>query len=195
VWDNAALEIEDFAPLLESSVARAATGSTAHMARYSAPLDVLAGSARTAVRGLEFFGREGMSVDESAAFEGVPVQHDERELATLRARGRSSTHRPPVRRGPPKCSAAGSRSLSTRTRSIQWRFTAATSTPTRCRLPHEGQRPPDRTAPRVVLDGLHTRSSCKAVSLGCCSLGAAPAKTTSPAGFGSSTGRCCGCCE
>jgi hypothetical protein len=84
VWDDAALEIDDFAPLLESAwYARN---------RINSAYGTLLGAAETfrLVREdcspdvLEFFGREGMTVDERAAFEEFLFNMTSEELATLR---------------------------------------------------------------------------------------------------------------
>jgi hypothetical protein len=84
VWDDAALEIDDFAPLLESAwYARN---------RINSAYSTLLGAAETfrlvhedcRPEVLEFFGREGMSRDESAAFEEFLFNMTSEELATLR---------------------------------------------------------------------------------------------------------------
>src|SRR6185369_4761242 len=116
VWDDAALEIDDFAPLLESAWHARNRINTAY--------DTLLGATETfrlvtedcSPEVLEFFGREGMSADESAAFEEFLFNMTSEELATLR-REMQKQH----------LSAARSRSSSTPTRSTRWRSTAATS--------------------------------------------------------------------
>jgi hypothetical protein len=84
VWDDAALEIDDFAPLLESAWhARN---------RINSAYGTLLGATETfrlVVEDcnpdvIEFFGREGMSADESAAFEEFLFNMTSEELATLR---------------------------------------------------------------------------------------------------------------
>ncbi|HEX7836197.1 MAG TPA: hypothetical protein VF469_01975 [Kofleriaceae bacterium] len=84
VWDDAALEIDDFAPLLESAwYARN---------RINSANSTLLGAAETfrlvtedcSPEVLEFFGREEMSRDESAAFEEFLFNMTSEELATLR---------------------------------------------------------------------------------------------------------------
>jgi len=159
-------------------VARAATGSTAHMARYSAPLRRSRWSARTgSPEVLEFFGREGMSVDESAAFEEFLFNMTSEELATLR-RERQKQH-------PSAASATWASEVLGRRieelehsheidpmalyRSYQHRQLAADF---RMKAKAAG---PHRTA-ECYLMAYILESSCKAVSLGCCSLGAAPAQ-------------------
>jgi len=85
IWDDAALEIDDFAPLLESAWhARN---------RINAACGTLLGATETfrLVREdcrpevLDFFGRDGMSDDESLAFEEFLFNMTSEELATLRA--------------------------------------------------------------------------------------------------------------
>jgi hypothetical protein len=84
VWDDAAMEIDDFAPLLESAWhARN---------RINSSYGTLLGATETfrlvtedcSPDVLEFFGREGMSADESAAFEEFLFNMTSEELATLR---------------------------------------------------------------------------------------------------------------
>ncbi|HEX3762316.1 MAG TPA: hypothetical protein VHW23_26630 [Kofleriaceae bacterium] len=84
VWDDTALEIDDFAPLLESAwYARN---------RINSAYGTLLGAAETfrLVREdcrpevLEFFGREGMTADETTAFEEFLFNMTSEELATLR---------------------------------------------------------------------------------------------------------------
>jgi hypothetical protein len=84
VWDDAALEIDDFAPLLESAWhARN---------RINSAYGTLLGATETfrlVIEDcnpdvIEFFGREGMSADESAAFEEFLFNMTSEELATLR---------------------------------------------------------------------------------------------------------------
>jgi hypothetical protein len=84
VWDDAALEIDDFAPLLESAwQARN---------RINSAYGTLLGATETFRLVVEdcnpdvidFFGREGMSADESAAFEEFLFNMTSEELTTLR---------------------------------------------------------------------------------------------------------------
>ncbi len=84
IWDDAALEIDDFAPLLESAWhARN---------RINAQYGTLLGATETfrlitedcSPEVLDFFGREGMSEDESQAFEEFLFNMTSEELATLR---------------------------------------------------------------------------------------------------------------
>ena len=84
IWDDAALEIDDFAPLLESAWhARN---------RINAAYGTLLGATETfrlvtedcSPDVIEFFGRDGMSADESAAFEEFLFNMTSEELATLR---------------------------------------------------------------------------------------------------------------
>jgi hypothetical protein len=84
IWDDAALEIDDFAPLLESAWhARN---------RINAQYGTLLGATETfrlvtedcSPEVLDFFGRDGMSDDESQAFEEFLFNMTSEELATLR---------------------------------------------------------------------------------------------------------------
>jgi hypothetical protein len=84
VWDDAMLEIDDFAPLLESAWhARN---------RINSAYGTLLGATETFrlimedcnADVLEFFGRDGMSPDESAAFEEFLFNMTSEELAILR---------------------------------------------------------------------------------------------------------------
>lgn len=85
IWDDAALEIDDFAPLLESAWhARN---------RINSACGTLLGATETfrlvcedcSPEVLDFFGRDGMSEDESAAFEEFLFNMTSEELAKLRA--------------------------------------------------------------------------------------------------------------
>ncbi len=84
VWDDASLEIDDFSPLLESAWhARN---------RINSAYGTLLGATETfrlVIEDcnpdvIEFFGRDGMSADESAAFEEFLFNMTSEELATLR---------------------------------------------------------------------------------------------------------------
>jgi hypothetical protein len=84
IWDDAALEIDDFAPLLESAWhARN---------RINSAYGTLLGTTETfrlviedcSPEVLEFFGRDGMSIDESTAFEEFLFNMTSEELVTLR---------------------------------------------------------------------------------------------------------------
>jgi hypothetical protein len=84
VWDDAALEIDDFAPLLES-VWHARN-------RINSAYGTLLGASETfrlvredcSPEALEFFGREELTADESTAFEEFLFNMTSEELATLR---------------------------------------------------------------------------------------------------------------
>lgn len=84
VWDDAAVEIDDFAPLLESAWhARN---------RINSAYGTLLGATETfrlvvedcSPDVIEFFGRDGMSADETAAFEEFLFNMTSEELNTLR---------------------------------------------------------------------------------------------------------------
>jgi hypothetical protein len=83
VWDDAALEIDDFAPLLESAWhARNRINSAYGTLLGATETFRLAEDCDPEV--LDFFIREGMSADESAAFEEFLFNMTSEELATLR---------------------------------------------------------------------------------------------------------------
>lgn len=84
VWDDAALEIDDFAPLLESAWHARNRINSAYGTLLGATetFRLVTEDCRPEV--LEFFGREGMSADESAAFEEFLFNMTSEELAKLR---------------------------------------------------------------------------------------------------------------
>jgi hypothetical protein len=84
VWDDAALEIDDFAPLLESAWYARNRINSAYGSLLGAreTFRLVGENCRPEV--LEFFGREGMSADEIAAFEEFLFNMTSEELATLR---------------------------------------------------------------------------------------------------------------
>jgi hypothetical protein len=84
IWDDAALEIDDFAPLLESAWYARNRINSAYGTLLGAreTFRLVGENCRPEV--LEFFGREGMSADEIAAFEEFLFNMTSEELATLR---------------------------------------------------------------------------------------------------------------
>jgi len=84
VWDDTALEIDDFAPLLESAWYARNRINSAYGTLLGAreTFRLVGENCRPEV--LEFFGREGMSADEIAAFEEFLFNMTSEELATLR---------------------------------------------------------------------------------------------------------------
>ena len=84
VWDDAALEIDDFAPLLESAWQARNRINSAYSTLLGATETFRLVREDCSPDVLEFFGREGMSADESAAFEEFLFNMTSEELATLR---------------------------------------------------------------------------------------------------------------
>lgn len=84
VWDDAALEIDDFAPLLESAWHARNRISSAYGTLLGATETFRLVTEDCSPEVLEFFGRDGMSADESAAFEEFLFNMTSEELATLR---------------------------------------------------------------------------------------------------------------
>ena len=84
VWDDAALEIDDFAPLLESAWHARNRINTAYGTLLGATETFRLVTEDCSPEVLEFFGREGMSADESAAFEEFLFNMTSEELAQLR---------------------------------------------------------------------------------------------------------------
>lgn len=84
IWDDAALEIDDFAPLLESAWHARNRINSAHGTLMGASETFLLVAEDCSLDVLEFFGREGMSPDESLAFEEFLFNMTCEELATLR---------------------------------------------------------------------------------------------------------------
>jgi hypothetical protein len=85
VWDDAALEIDDFAPLLESAWHARNRINTAYGTLLGATETFRLVTEDCSPEVLEFFGREGMSADESAAFEEFLFNMTCEELAKLRS--------------------------------------------------------------------------------------------------------------
>ncbi|MDQ3367794.1 MAG: hypothetical protein M3680_20410 [Myxococcota bacterium] len=84
VWDDAALEIDDFAPLLESAWHARNRINSAYGTLLGATETFRLVTEDCSPEVLEFFGRDGMSADESAAFEEFLFNMTSEELATLR---------------------------------------------------------------------------------------------------------------
>jgi hypothetical protein len=84
IWDDAALEIDDFAPLLESAWHARNRINTAYGTLLGATETFRLVTEDCSPDVLEFFGRDGMSADESAAFEEFLFNMTSEELATLR---------------------------------------------------------------------------------------------------------------
>jgi hypothetical protein len=84
VWDDAALEIDDFAPLIESAWHARNRINTAYGTLLGATETFRLVTEDCSPEVLEFFGREGMSADESAAFEEFLFNMTSEELAKLR---------------------------------------------------------------------------------------------------------------
>ncbi len=84
VWDDAALEIDDFAPLLESAWHARNRINTAYGTLLGATETFRLVTEDCSPDVLEFFGRDGMSADESAAFEEFLFNMTSEELAKLR---------------------------------------------------------------------------------------------------------------
>jgi hypothetical protein len=84
VWDDAALEIDDFAPLLESAWHARNRINSAYGTLLGATETFRLVTEDCSPEVLEFFGRDGMNADESAAFEEFLFNMTSEELATLR---------------------------------------------------------------------------------------------------------------
>ena len=84
VWDDAALEIDDFAPLLESAWHARNRINSAYGTLLGATETFRLVTEDCSPDVLEFFGRDGMSADESAAFEEFLFNMTSEELASLR---------------------------------------------------------------------------------------------------------------
>lgn len=84
VWDDAALEIDDFAPLLESAWHARNRINSAYGTLLGATETFRLVTEDCNPDVLEFFGRDGMSADESAAFEEFLFNMTAEELAKLR---------------------------------------------------------------------------------------------------------------
>ncbi len=84
IWDDAALEIDDFAPLLESAWHARNRINTAYGTLLGATETFRLVTEDCSPEVLEFFGRDGMSPDESMAFEEFLFNMTSEELSTLR---------------------------------------------------------------------------------------------------------------
>jgi hypothetical protein len=84
VWDDAALEIDDFAPLLESAWHARNRINSAYGTLLGATETFRLVTEDCSPDVIEFFGRDGMSADESAAFEEFLFNMTSEELAKLR---------------------------------------------------------------------------------------------------------------
>ncbi len=84
VWDDAALEIDDFAPLLESAWHARNRINSAYGTLLGATETFRLVTLDCSPDVIDFFGRDGMSADESAAFEEFLFNMTYEELATLR---------------------------------------------------------------------------------------------------------------
>jgi hypothetical protein len=84
IWDDAALEIDDFAPLLESAwhARNRINSNFGALLGASETFRLVCEDCRPEV--LDFFARDGMSFDESAAFEEFLFNMTHEELLTLR---------------------------------------------------------------------------------------------------------------
>jgi hypothetical protein len=84
VWDDAALEIDDFAPLLESAwhARNRITSAYGTLLGATETFRLVTEDCSTEV--IDFFGRDNMSADESAAFEEFLFNMTSEELSTLR---------------------------------------------------------------------------------------------------------------
>ena len=84
IWDDAALEIDDFAPLLESAWHARNRINSAYGTLLGATETFRLVTEDCSPEVLEFFGRDGMSPDESAAFEEFLFNMTSEELTKLR---------------------------------------------------------------------------------------------------------------
>jgi hypothetical protein len=84
IWDDAALEIDDFAPLLESAWHARNRINSAYGTLLGATETFQLVRKDCSPEVLDFFGRDDMSVDESAAFEEFLFNMTSEELAQLR---------------------------------------------------------------------------------------------------------------
>jgi hypothetical protein len=84
VWDDASLEIDDFSPLLESAWHARNRINSAYGTLLGATETFRLVTEDCSPDVIEFFGRDGMSADESAAFEEFLFNMTSEELTTLR---------------------------------------------------------------------------------------------------------------
>ena len=84
IWDDAALEIDDFAPLLESAWHARNRSNATYGTLLGTTETFRLGTEDCSPEVLDFFGRDEMSVDESQAFEEFLFNMTSEELAQLR---------------------------------------------------------------------------------------------------------------
>jgi hypothetical protein len=84
VWDDAALEIDDFAPLLESAWHARNRINSAYGTLLGATETFRLVMEDCNADVIDFFGRDGMSIDETSAFEEFLFNMTSEELGTLR---------------------------------------------------------------------------------------------------------------
>ena len=84
IWDDAALEIDDFAPLLESAWHARNRIHTTYGTLLGATETFRLVIEDCSVDVIDFFGRDNMSLDESSAFEEFLFNMTSEELTTLR---------------------------------------------------------------------------------------------------------------
>jgi hypothetical protein len=84
VWDDASLEIDDFSPLLESAWHARNRINSAYGTLLGATETFRLVTEDCSPDVIDFFGRDGMSADESSAFEEFLFNMTSEELATLR---------------------------------------------------------------------------------------------------------------
>jgi len=84
IWDDAALEIDDFAPLLESAWHARNRINSAYGTLLGATETFRLVREDCSPEVLDFFGRDGMSIDESSAFEEFLFNMTSEELTLLR---------------------------------------------------------------------------------------------------------------
>ena len=103
IWDDAALEIDDFAPLLESAWHARNRINSAYGTLLGATETFRLVTEDCSAEVLDFFGRDGMSADESAAFEEFLFNMTSEELDDAAPRDAAAARRAPrAPRGPPR---------------------------------------------------------------------------------------------
>jgi hypothetical protein len=161
IWDDSTIEIDDFAPILESAWhARN---------RITSDFGCLVGATETfrlvcedcSSEVLEFFARDGMTEPETQAFEEFLFNMTWEELNTCAPACARRASRPSARSGPPPCSAGRSTSSSTRARSTRWRCTGRTTAASSPPTSADGRRPGPAAHRRGLPDGAPARVDIK----------------------------------
>jgi hypothetical protein len=161
IWDDSTLEIDDFAPILESAWhARN---------RITSDFGCLVGATETfrlvcedcSSEVLEFFGRDGMTEPETQAFEEFLFNMTWEELNTCAPACAPRASRPSARSGPPRARPPHRRARALARDRPGGAVPLVQPPPARRRLPLDGRRPGPAAHRRGLPDGAPARVDIK----------------------------------